>query len=337
MRPRYDKNQLPDFEQLKQQFSSVYQLINESRISAAATLGLGGTAEAIAKMCFGNQIGFAFESDFTDYFEQCYGAILVAAPTELELPDAVLIGKTSATPSIDFGAEKVSLNDLLEIWQATLEPVYPTKAKIPEGKPQVYSFETRSVLKPATSIAKPRVLIPLFPGTNCEYDSARQFERFGAITDTCVIGNLNSAMIEDSVKRLVKSIDNSQIIMFPGGFSGGDEPDGSGKFIATFFRNPAISEAVTKLIEQRDGLIIGICNGFQALIKLGLLPYGKICEMTEQSPTLTFNNIGRHQSMLVQTRIASVKSPWLTYNQVGDLHQIAISHGEGKFVADQKP
>ena len=182
-------------------------------------------------------------------------------------------------------------------------------------------------------MAKPKVLLPVFPGSNCEYDTVRQFERYGAEAETCIIANLTPALVEDSVQRLAAAIRQSQIIMLPGGFSGGDEPDGSGKFIATFFRNPRIKEAVMELLQQRDGLMLGICNGFQALVKLGLLPYGEICDMTAQSPTLTYNNIGRHQSMLVNTRIASIKSPWLAYTEVGDIHAIPISHGEGKFVA----
>ncbi|MEG0615829.1 MAG: phosphoribosylformylglycinamidine synthase subunit PurQ, partial [Oscillospiraceae bacterium] len=184
--------------------------------------------------------------------------------------------------------------------------------------------------------AKPRVLIPVFPGTNCEYDTARAFERAGAIPEVFVIKNLSSATIAESVSEIEKIIKQSQIIMLPGGFSGGDEPDGSGKFITAFFRNPAIKDAVHELLNKRDGLMLGICNGFQALIKLGLVPYGKIVDMKPDSPTLTFNTIGRHQSMMVNTRIASNKSPWLVGTEVGDIHRIAISHGEGRFIASEE-
>ena len=336
IRPQYDENKLLDFDSLKANFDTISGLINDGKVLAAQALGMGGTAEAICKMAFGNEIGFRFADD-KDVFAQCYGAVILetAEPLTADV-NAQLIGETISQKAIIINGEEIAITDLTTAWSKTLEPVYPTKAAEKAGKAEIYSFATRSALKPAASVAKPRVLLPVFPGTNCEYDSARQFERFGGICNTFVIGNLNQQMVEESVVELVKAINNSQIIMIPGGFSGGDEPEGSGKFIATFFRNPAIKEAVTELLEKRDGLMIGICNGFQALIKLGLLPYGKICDMTQDSPTLTFNDIGRHQSMIVRTRIASVNSPWLTYNNVGDVHSIAISHGEGKFVADEK-
>ncbi|MGI5824869.1 MAG: phosphoribosylformylglycinamidine synthase, partial [Bacillota bacterium] len=332
IKPRYDENNLPDFDSLKANYDQISKLIAAGKIAAAQALSLGGMAETVAKMTFGNQIGFEFIAE-EDIFDQCYGAVILETTEEI---DAHLIGRTIEEAVIRIADENIEIADLVKAWTTTLEPVYPTKAPVKSGKPQIYSCETRSVLKPAASFAKPRVLLPVFPGTNCEYDSARQFERFGGICNTFVIGNLNQQMVEESVKELVKAINNSQIIMLPGGFSGGDEPEGSGKFIATFFRNPAIKEAVTDLLDNRDGLMIGVCNGFQALIKLGLLPYGKICDMTADSPTLTFNDIGRHQSMIIKTRIASVKSPWLAYNNIGDIHSIAISHGEGKFVADEK-
>lgn len=335
LKPEYDNNMLPDFDSLKANFDQVSKLIADSKVAAATALGMGGTAEALAKMTFGNLIGCEINTDI-DIFEQCYGAIIIETTETLDMPAAKLIGKTTAEQAIIIGSEHITITDLIGKWSKPLESVYPTKAAIKPGKPEVFSFATRSTLKPVSSIAKPRVLLPVFPGTNCEYDSARQFERFGGVCNTFVIGNLNQQMVEESVKGLTAAIRNSQIIMLPGGFSGGDEPEGSGKFIATFFRNPEIKEAVTDFLENRDGLMIGVCNGFQALIKLGLLPHGKICDMAADSPTLTFNDIGRHQSMIVRTRIASVNSPWLAYNEVGDIHSIAISHGEGKFVADAK-
>lgn len=337
-KPAYDENKLPDYTSLKANFAEIHQLMNDGKIQSAQALNMAGVAEAIAKMSMGNKIGFEFAQNFNaeTLFDQCYGAILVETQEKLDIEtlDAELLGTTMATAEIKIAGETMSINQLIAAWTNTLEPVYPTFAEA-AGIATPVNFDVRSTLKPATSIAKPRVLIPVFPGTNCEYDTARQFERFGAVVDTFVIGNLNSNMVEESVQSLEKLIKQSQIVMFPGGFSGGDEPEGSGKFIATFFRNPRLKEALMELLNNRDGLMLGICNGFQALVKLGLLPYGEIRPMADNSPTLTFNNIGRHQSMLVNTRIASVKTPWLANCNLGDIHSIAISHGEGKFVADK--
>ncbi len=338
LRPAYNENKLPDFTSLRQLFEQVYQLAQSGKLRAAWALSNGGTAEGVAKMCFGNHLGFAFNSfcKQEDIFAQHWGAILLELPAEEAAPaGAILIGQTIAEPQISFDGEKIELKELLASWQQTLELVYPTQAAADPDSPtpQLYSFNERARAKALHGVAKPKVLLPVFPGSNCEYDTVRQFERYGAEAETCIIANLTPALVEDSVQRLAAAIRQSQIIMLPGGFSGGDEPDGSGKFIATFFRNPRIKEAVMELLQQRDGLMLGICNGFQALVKLGLLPYGEICDMTAKSPTLTYNNIGRHQSMLVNTRIASIKSPWLAYTEVGDIHAIPISHGEGKFVA----
>jgi phosphoribosylformylglycinamidine synthase len=336
MKPAYNADKLPDFASVRKVFDTVYELAQNGKIIAAQALDFGGTAEAVAKMCFGNKLGFVFDADFVaneDVFAQCYGAILLELADGQPLPEGALpVGKTAAASEITIAGESLPLDELITSWKSTLEPIFPTIAPA-EGTAQKENYPTRSTYRPALSFAKPHVLLPAFPGTNCEYDSARQFAKYGAETETFIIGNLNQAMVEDSVQRLAEAIKRSQIIMLPGGFSGGDEPDGSGKFIATFFRNPRLKEAIMELLQKRDGLMLGICNGFQALVKLGLLPYGEICDMTETSPTLTFNNIGRHQSMLVNTRIASVKSPWLAHTEVGDIHTIAISHGEGKFVA----
>ncbi|HHX56488.1 MAG TPA: phosphoribosylformylglycinamidine synthase, partial [Clostridiales bacterium] len=216
------------------------------------------------------------------------------------------------------------------------EPIFPCNIKTKDEKIEKYSFVNKSFISPKIKVAKPRVLIPVFPGTNCEYDTARAFEKAGAIPEVVVIKNLSASDIEESVNKIEGIIKNSQIIMLPGGFSGGDEPDGSGKFITAFFRNPKIKDAVHELLNNRDGLMLGICNGFQALIKLGLVPYGEIVDMADNSPTLTFNKIARHQSMMVNTRIASNKSPWLANCEVDDIHSIAISHGEGRFVASSE-
>ncbi|MBO7673983.1 MAG: phosphoribosylformylglycinamidine synthase subunit PurQ, partial [Atopobiaceae bacterium] len=223
-------------------------------------------------------------------------------------------------------------------WEAPLEPVFPYRAA-GEAVKQISRHSTKYDAPrrtPAVKLAKPRVIIPVFPGNNCEYDSARAFRRAGAEVTTFVINNLTPAAVVESTNKLVEEIDRAQIVMIPGGFSGGDEPDGSAKFITAFFRAPQVTEAVRRLLNERDGLMLGICNGFQALVKLGLVPYGDIVPMTDACPTLTFNTIGRHQSRLVRTRVASDLSPWLSKCEVGDVHNIAISHGEGRFVASDE-
>ena len=229
--------------------------------------------------------------------------------------------------------EKLDMAQLQEIWEGKLEPVYPYRKAGPTVEPITGSLTAPAA--PKIGVAKPKVIIPVFPGTNCEYDTAKAFARAGADPEILVIRNLTPADVTASCEALVKAIDNSQIVMLPGGFSGGDEPDGSAKFIASFFRSPAVTEAVRDLLQHRDGLMLGICNGFQALIKLGLVPYGDIRPITAYDPTLTFNTIGRHQSMLVRTRVASTGSPWLSHCDAGSEYEIAISHGEGRFVAPQ--
>ena len=334
LRPAYH-NDIPDFADVRRGFDTVYALAQAGKVAAAWAVDFGGVAEAVCKMGFGNGIGFKFAAAYpaAEMFAQCRGAILLELTDGAELPQgAVIVGETTAEQAIVIGGEVIPQAELLDAWQKTLEPVYPTTTQT-EGTAATYSYAERATHRPAAKFAKPRVLIPVFPGNNCEYDSARQFEKYGAETETFIIGNLTQSMVENSVRELAKAIARSQIIMLPGGFSGGDEPDGSGKFIATFFRNPRLKEAIMELLQKRDGLMLGICNGFQALIKLGLVPYGEIRDMRDDSPTLTFNDIGRHQSMLVNTRIASVKSPWLAHTEVGDIHTIAISHGEGKFIA----
>ncbi len=333
--PAYNEEKLPDFASLRGVLQQVHELTESGSVLSAQALGFGGAAEAVCKACFGNNIGFTFDANFPadNLFARCYGAILLELSPSAALPaDAVLVGETSTQAEVKISGETIPLDKLLAAWTGTLEEIYPTQAPA-AGDAPAYNYTERAQHRPASHFARPRVLIPVFPGNNCEYDTARQFEKYGAETETFIIGNLTQAMVEDSVARMARAIHNSQIIMLPGGFSGGDEPDGSGKFIATFFRNPRLKEAVMELLQKRDGLMLGICNGFQALIKLGLVPYGEIRDMTAESPTLTFNNIDRHQSMLVNTRVASVKSPWLAYANVGDIHTIAISHGEGKFVA----
>jgi phosphoribosylformylglycinamidine synthase len=285
-------------------------------------------------MCLGNHIGFKFTKNFTDseLFNPCYGAFIVELNGESADGEEV-IGVTTADYTINCGEFLMSLVDLQQSWESKLEPVFPCRIKTSTEKVEAFSYEATSRPTPSVHVAKPRVVIPVFPGTNCEYDTARAFEKAGAIPEVIVINNLTSSGIEQSVEKFKNSIKQSQIIMIPGGFSGGDEPDGSGKFITSFFRNPEIKDEVHELLKNRDGLMLGICNGFQALVKLGLVPFGEIVEMEDDSPTLTFNTIARHQSMMVNTRIASNKSPWLASSNVGDIHTVAISHGEGRFVA----
>ena len=332
--PEYDENGLPVFESVRKCYEQVEQIIADDRASAVWTLGYGGVAEGIAKMCFGNKIGFEFTSRVSAelLFRPCYGAFIIELSGEAVKGEEV-IGRTISDYKILNLDYTISLDNLQRVWEGKLEPVFPCRIKTTDATPETYSAPNTVKLSASAKIAQPRVLIPVFPGTNCEYDTARAFEKAGAKAEVMVIRNLSAADIEDSIDCFERSIRNSQIIMIPGGFSGGDEPEGSGKFITAFFRNPKIKDAVHDLLKYRDGLMLGICNGFQALIKLGLVPFGEIVDMKDDSPTLTFNTINRHQSMMVNTRIASNKSPWLYGCEVGDIHSIAISHGEGRFVA----
>lgn len=334
--PTYDTNGLPDFKSVRECFTKVENLISNGQAKAVWAVQFGGVAEAIIKMSFGNKIGFKFTSNLSTavLFQPCYGSFIIELENGINTTENV-IGHT--VPDFKIYCEKytVDMDNIQKLWADKLEPVYPvniSKSKTEEAVKK-HSFTTEKKLSTSIKIAKPRVLIPVFPGTNCEYDTARAFEIAGAIPEVFVIKNLDTASIEMSVAQIERIIKGSQIIALPGGFSGGDEPDGSGKFITAFFRNPRIMDAVHDLLNNRDGLMLGICNGFQALIKLGLVPYGKIVDMEDNSPTLTYNSIGRHQSMMVTTRIASNKSPWLMQTNVDDIHTIAISHGEGRFVA----
>ena len=334
---------IPDFDILKKNLDKIRELTQAKKVLASYALGYAGLGEAIAKMAFGNKIGFevAKDVDADKLFDPAYGNIALemdkADLALLEDLDYKVAGKTIEGQYIDVDGYKVCLGKIYKAYESTLEPIFPTKAVEPTGEVKNINFIVNEHQKSSLSIAQPKVFIPAFPGTNCEYDSARAFEDAGAKGSIKVFRNLNYANIEDSIETMVKEIESSQIVMIPGGFSAGDEPDGSAKFIATVFRNPRIAEAVNDLLTNRDGLMLGICNGFQALIKLGLVPYGEIKPVTsEDAPTITYNNIGRHQAKVVTTRIASNKSPWLAGTQVGDLHSIPISHGEGKFVANKE-
>ncbi|MDE5769087.1 MAG: phosphoribosylformylglycinamidine synthase [Oscillospiraceae bacterium] len=340
--PDYDENHLPNFESLRKIFDQMEQIIADGRAKAVWTVGYAGVAEGIAKMSMGNKIGFQFAGQVSPevLFRPCYGSFIVELDGEAK-PGEFILGHTQEEYKIYTLDYSVSMESLQRIWEEKLETVFPCRIQTTSEKPEVYSysresapdFEIRS--HAGIQIAKPRVFIPVFPGTNCEYDTARAFEKAGALAETFVIRNLSADAIEESARIAAEKIANSQMIMIPGGFSGGDEPEGSGKFITAFFRNPAVKDAVHELLKKRDGLMLGICNGFQALIKLGLVPFGEIVDMTDESPTLTFNTIARHQSMMVNTRIASNKSPWLMDCKPGDIHAIPISHGEGRFVAPE--
>ncbi|MCM1314238.1 MAG: phosphoribosylformylglycinamidine synthase [Prevotella sp.] len=334
--PEYDRNGLPVFASLKKVFDKVENLISSGRASAVWTIGYGGVAEGIAKMCFGNRLGFEFSAHLTpsELYKSCYGAFIVEVLGNAQ-SDEFVIGRTISDYKIYTKKYSVSLDSLQRAWEGKLEPVFPCRIRTTDATPQTYSYESYSRKSASIKTPEPKVLIPVFPGTNCEYDTARAFEKAGAKAEIVVIKNLTPADLEDSINYFEKAVKQSQIIMIPGGFSGGDEPEGSGKFITAFFRNPKIKNAVHELLKKRDGLMLGICNGFQALIKLGLVPFGEITDMMEDSPTLTFNTIARHQSMMVNTRIVSNKSPWLYGCEIGDIHTVPISHGEGRFVAPQ--
>ena len=331
MLPEYDENGLPKPESLKGLFGKVHALLFTGKAVSAWTLERGGVAEGILKMALGNQIGFSFDDhiDLKTIFEKHYGGFILELAADEHV--GISLGHTDKRPGISWCGEAVALSELMDRYESKLEKVYP--AKVPGGeKIPVISAEKKEIVRPAASISVPRVLIPVFPGTNCEYDSIRAVERAGLKGEILVLNNLSAQGVADSVERFAKALKNAQIVFVPGGFSGGDEPDGSGKFITAFFRNSAIKDGITDLLENRDGLMLGICNGFQALIKLGLVPYGRITEPDPHTPTLTYNTIGRHQSRLVRTRIASTNSPWLMNVNVGDVVTVPISHGEGRFL-----
>ena len=336
-----DKDDLPDFDQLQKNYTTIHNLVQEGKIKGAHSVRFGGVAEAISKMCFGNRIGFAFDSVEESFlYQPLYGSLLLEISAEENLAELLgdieyrKMGTTQKEETISLNGEKISLDEVILAWNSPLESIFPNQMSQTQSRPVTYHYTKRNLFQPAVSHGSPRVFIPVFPGTNCEYDSARAFEKAGGIPNIMVLRNLTSNEIEDSLEEMSRRIRKFQIVMLPGGFSGGDEPDGSGKFIAAAFRNPWVKDAVMELIKHRDGLILGICNGFQALIKLGLVPYGEIRDLESDSPTLTFNTIGRHVSGMVQTRVASVLSPWLALTEPGAVHTIAVSHGEGRLIAN---
>ena len=341
----HDAQDLPVFERLNRNFEKIHHLIADQKVFSAQSVGRGGIAAAISKMCLGNNLGFKFTAFFPqeDLFKPLYGTMLLEVSPSLDVAanlagtGAVEIGTTRDVPSIITDLDTIVLADVKEAYTQPLEKIFPTT--IPQStrqaeRPTYAPYAQGRRIGSSVKIAKPRVCIPVFPGTNCEYDSARAWERVGAIPEILVVRNLTPAAVEETVAAIAAALNRAQILMLPGGFSGGDEPDGTGKFIAAMFRAPAIAEAVQRLLRDQDGLILGICNGFQALLKLGLLPHGQITELDENTPTLTYNNIGRHVSQTVRVRVASNLSPWLSHVNVGDTHTLAVSHGEGRFYAD---
>lgn len=341
--PENKETLMPDWNKLTEMYKAVYSMFEKGEILSASVVKEGGTAASVAKACFGNMLGFEFTPDYTytkeELFAPLAGSLILELKDGASLTDNVLhysLGKTTDKEEITVNGEALNLIELIEEWTAPLEKVFPTKAEVPEITVDIPLYTDRNTSSPVIKTAKPKVFIPCFPGTNCEIDTMRAFEKAGAEVETLIVKNLKPSDIEETIKAMERAIKTSQIIMFPGGFSGGDEPDGSGKFIATTFRNPIISDAVKDLLNNRDGLALGICNGFQALIKLGLVPNGEIVEIKENAPTLTFNTIGRHISHMAYTRVTSTKSPWFSGVNAGDVFAIPVSHGEGRFVADDE-
>lgn len=333
-----DAYDLPDYDSVMQLYQELYKAIQAGMVRSAYAVGYGGTVEAVSKMAFGNKLGVKLEGISKDaLLAKEYGSIIIETKPEhvakLEVLGTV-IGHVTADALLTYADTVVTMEEAIAAWTGTLERVFPTRSDVEQNPVRNELYQTKDICICKYKTAKPKVFIPVFPGTNCEYDSAKAFEQAGAEVETAVFKNLDAQGIRDSVELFTRGIRKAQIIMFPGGFSAGDEPDGSGKFIATAFRNEKIREEVMKLLQERDGLALGICNGFQALIKLGLVPYGEIRPQQEDSPTLTMNRIGRHQSKMVYTKVVTNKSPWLQKAGLGNVYAIPASHGEGRFVAN---
>ena len=348
-----DAYDIPNYEDALDKYGKLYKAVCDGKVESAYAVTFGGIIEAVSKMAFGNKLGVKLEAGISKekLIAKDYGSIILEIKEDnlesLNIPCTV-IGKVTNEAKFEYGKTSISMEDALDAWTKKLEKVFPTKSdvkqddkindelKITNGIVTSKIYDKGTILVAKNKIAKPKVFIPVFPGTNCEYDSLKAFENAGATVETIVFKNQDAQGIRDSVDAFAKAISDSQIIMFPGGFSAGDEPDGSGKFIATAFRNAKISEEVMKLLNERDGLALGICNGFQALIKLGLVPYGEIRPQTDDSPTLAMNSIGRHQSKMVYTKVVTNKSPWLKKASLGGVYTVPISHGEGRFVASKE-
>ena len=335
IKPEYDENGLPVTKSLFDVFAKVTELMRANKVASAYTLGLGGIGEAVMKMSFGNSLGFEFNGQMTteEIFGYNYAGFLLEVTEDV---DAFVVGTVTDDAVIKYNDEKLELSELLKIYEDKLESVYSCNIEKSKSPVKNFDYKATEYPSPAIKVARPMVLIPAFPVTICEYDSAKAVRDAGAEPEILVINNLTASGIQRSVEKFANELKTAQMVFIPGGFSGGDEPDGSGKFITAFFRNSAIKDGVHDLLDNRDGLICGICNGFQALIKLGLVPYGKIIDTDETCPTLTFNTIARHQSRIVRTRVASNKSPWLSLTNVGDVYNVPISHGEGRFLASEE-
>ena len=332
-------------DKFKKNMEIVYSLIGEGKIISASSTKMGGVSESLTKMALGNKIGCEFTNlSKEELFGYNYGTMLVEVKSGVNIEEAFNgalykeVGKTVEGYTITSKDYDLSLNldDLDKALEEKLNGVFKIKTEDVEEKAKAANFECTEVPKAKVKVQNPKVVIPVFPGTNCEDDCQRAFEKEGAVVTQVLIRNLTKETLKESIDKLEKEIKTAQIIMIPGGFSAGDEPDGSGKFIATVFRNEKIKNAVMDLLNNRDGLILGICNGFQALIKLGLVPYGEIRDLEEDMPTLTYNNINRHMSSMIRTRISTKKSPWFSEVNLGDIHTVAISHGEGRFVASEE-
>ena len=334
---KIDDNCIPDFDDLKENYEIIHSLINDGKVLAVSSIRQHGLADTIFKAAIGNKIGFKL-TDNRCIFKPRFGSFIIEAKEELNIDKLKLIGNTIQDKEIIlYEGTKLDLEELIKAWEEPLEKVFPTKCKEEKNeKIENILSDKQQVITPRVKVEKPKVFIPVFPGTNCEYDLYKAFKDAGGDPNIFVFKNSKPNDIEESINEMEKRIDEAQIIMIPGGFSAGDEPDGSGKFIATVFRNPRLKRAIEKHLNEQDGLILGICNGFQALIKLGLVPYGKIIEPSDEMPTLTYNDIARHQSKLVTTKVVSKLSPWFSKVDLGEEFVIPISHGEGKFVASKE-
>ena len=341
---RKDAYDLPDYDYVLNMYETVTAQMRAGLVKAAYALEGKGIAQAAAKMAFGNKLGVAFEEKeaVSTYFEPAYGDLLLEVDaTDVEKVaslglDYKVVGTVTEKAEFTYGKESVSMEEAIASWTQTLEKVFPTRSGVEDKKITTGLYDAKEIYVCKHKVAKPKVFIPVFPGTNCEYDTMKSFVAAGAETESIVFKNMTEADIKDSVDAFEKAINESQILMFSGGFSAGDEPDGSAKFITSVFRNERIKEAVHRLLQERDGLALGICNGFQALVKLGLVPYGEIKTQKDDSPTLTTNSIGRHISKSVYTKVVTNKSPWLQKATLGGVYAVPASHGEGRFVASKE-
>ena len=335
LKTKMGKENIIDFDDLKENFELVHKLINDGKVLSSSTIKNGGIADVITKSCIGNKIGFKF-SNTDDLFTPLYGSFVLEAAEDIDNAKLELLGTTTSEKTIVVNENVVlDLEELIKLWEEPLEKVFPTRVEQKGEARNILSQKTPTITR-KLPITRPHVFIPVFPGTNCEYDSAKAFEDAGARVSTVVFKNLKPQDIQDSIELFAKEIEKAQIIMFPGGFSAGDEPDGSGKFISSIFRNPKLKDLIHKHLYEKDGLMLGICNGFQALVKLGLLPYGEIREMDDTMPTLTFNTISRHQSKMVNTKVVSKMSPWFSEVELGEEFIVPISHGEGRFIVSKE-